>query len=231
MTDFKWLLLYFPTPVPPPNASRFGPFPVRPLSRSASYPFGPVSIHRAGQVIVGGGRTGQHAMSPTTPLNFDFDHAKSKSKFRGVVGDMACWPVRPSPTITCPALWVWVHKCANSKYIQTVIMIGLFVFFQDLCEFVIHCNKRHIFLCLFVLLAHYYWWKWRHYCRIEKVIFFEWHFYHLFRGFPSLDFSQLWKMVPALAFNSIIVAASAWRGKWNRHAVVHSDKKITEVPF
>ena len=26
------------------------------------------------------------------------------------------------------------------------------VFFQDLCEFVIHCNKRHIFLCLFVFL-------------------------------------------------------------------------------
>ena len=31
----------------------------------------------------------------------------------------------------------------------------LFLFFrvfQDLCEFVIHCNKRHIFLCLFVFL-------------------------------------------------------------------------------
>ena len=111
------------------------------------------------------------------------------------------------------------------RYIQTVIMMGFFVFFQDLCEFVIHCNKRHIFLCLFVLLAQYYsfyWWKWSHYCRIKKVIFFEWHFYHLFRGFPSLDFSQLWKMVPALAFNSIIVATSAWSGKWNRHAVVPS---------
>ena len=33
-------------------------------------------------------------------------------------------------------------------------MMGFFVYFQDLCEFVIHCNKRHIFLCLFVLLAH-----------------------------------------------------------------------------
>ena len=46
---------------------------------------------------------------------------------------------------------------SNSRYIQTVIIMGFFVFFQDLCEFVIHCNKRHIFLCLFVLLAHYYW--------------------------------------------------------------------------
>ena len=29
---------------------------------------------------------------------------------------------------------------------------------------------------------------------------------HPFRGFPSLDFSQLRKIVPALDFNSIIVA-------------------------
>ena len=27
------------------------------------------------------------------------------------------------------------------------------------------------------------------------IICFEWHFYHLFRGFTSLDFSQLRKMV------------------------------------
>ena len=33
--------------------------------------------------------------------------------------------------------------------------------------------------------------------------------YHLIRGFPSLDFPQLRKMVPALAFNSVIVATSA----------------------
>ena len=124
---------------------------------------------------------------------------------------------RPSLACICAKRWPKV------RYIQTVIMMGFFVFFQDLCEFVIHCNKRHIFLCLFVLLAHYYWWKWSHYCRIKKVIFFEWHFYHLIRGFPSLDFSQLWKMMPALAFNSIIVATSAWRGKWNRHAVVPSN--------
>ena len=38
-----------------------------------------------------------------------------------------------------------------SRYIQTVIMMGFFVFFQDLCEFVIHCNKRHV--CLFFLLT------------------------------------------------------------------------------
>ena len=66
--------------------------------------------------------------------------------------------------------------------------------------------------------------------QLKKVIFFEWHFYHLFRGFPSLDFSQLWKMVLALAFNSIIVATSAWRGKWNRHVVVPSDKFFTQMP-
>ena len=46
---------------------------------------------------------------------------------------------------------------ATYRYIQTVIMMGFFLFFQALCEFVMHCNKRHIFLCLFVLLAHYYW--------------------------------------------------------------------------
>ena len=35
---------------------------------------------------------------------------------------------------------------------EDIILHGVFiVFFQDLCEFVIHCNKRHIFLCLFVL--------------------------------------------------------------------------------
>ena len=53
------------------NASRFGPFPVRPLSRSASYPFGPL-VHISHQV-------------------------------RGVVGAMACWPVRPPPTARSPA--------------------------------------------------------------------------------------------------------------------------------
>ena len=39
------------------------------------------------------------------------------------------------------------------------------------------------------------------------------------RGFPSLDFSQL----RALAFNSVIVATSAWRGKWNKHVVAPFD--------
>ena len=28
-------------------------------------------------------------------------------------------------------------------------------------------------------------------CRIRRVICFEWHFYHMFWGFPLLDFSQL----------------------------------------
>ena len=55
------------------------------------------------------------------------------------------------------------------------------------------------------------------------LFFVEWHFYHLFWGLPSLDFSQLQKMMPALAFNFMIAATNAWRGKWNRHAVA-SDK-------
>ena len=45
----------------------------------------------------------------------------------------------------------------------------------------------------------------------------------LFLGFPSLDFSQLRKMMPALAYNFIIVATNAWIGKWNRYAVARSD--------
>ena len=67
-----------------------------------------------------------------------------------------------------------------------------FCVFQDLCEFVIHRNKRHIFLCFFLffsllgLLV-----KMKHHCRIKRVICFEWYFYHLFWRFPSLDFSQL----------------------------------------
>ena len=59
---------------------------------------------------------------------------------------------------------------------------------------------------------------------IVEVICFEWHFYHLFWGFPSLDFSQLRKMMTALACNFMIAATNAWIGKWNRHAVAPSDK-------
>ena len=62
------------------------------------------------------------------------------------------------------------------------------------------------------------------------LFFVEWHFYHLFWGLPSLDFSQLQKMMPALAFNFMIAATNAWRGKWNRHAVA-SDNFFTHVPF
>ena len=42
---------------------------------------------------------------------------------------------------------------------EEVILVVFLCFFQDLCEFVIHCNKRNIHLCLFVLFSHYYWWK------------------------------------------------------------------------
>ena len=42
-------------------------------------------------------------------------------------------------------------------------------------------------------------------------------------GAPIIRFSQLRKIVPALALIPVIIAISAWRGKWNRHAVAPSD--------
>ena len=42
------------------------------------------------------------------------------------------------------------------RYIPNSHFDGILVFFQDLFKFLIHCNKIHIFLCLFVLFAHYY---------------------------------------------------------------------------
>ena len=83
------------------------------------------------------------------------------------------------------------------------------MFFSDLFEFVRHCNKRHIFLGLFVLFCSSIT------CRNEAIIVELKAFFVLngtlstFLGFPSLDFSQLQKMVPALAFNFIIVATNA----------------------
>ena len=50
-------------------------------------------------------------------------------------------------------------------------------------------------------------------------------------GVFLLNFAQLRKMVPGLAFNSVIVATSAWWGNWNRHAVAPSDYCFTQVPF
>ena len=41
--------------------------------------------------------------------------------------------------------------------------------------------------------------------------------------FPSLDFSQLRKMMPTLAFSFMIAATTALIGKGNRHAVAPSD--------
>ena len=54
-------------------------------------------------------------------------------------------------------------------------------------------------------------------------------FYHLLTvlGVPIIIFSQLRKMMPALTFNFIIAATNAWRGKWNRHALVPSDNFFT----
>ena len=92
-------------------------------------------------------------------------------------------------------------------------------FFRVLCEFVRHCNKRHIFACFFDLFGR----NEAIICRIRSVICYEWHFCHLPWGFPSFDFFQLRKMMPVLAFNFIIVATNAWRGKWSRHSVAPFD--------
>ena len=48
---------------------------------------------------------------------------------------------------------VLLRPTSLSRWIQTVIMMGFFVFLQALCEFLIHCNKRHIFLCLFFVFT------------------------------------------------------------------------------
>ena len=39
------------------------------------------------------------------------------------------------------------------RYVRRSHFGVFFMFFQNLCEFVIHYNKRHIFLCLFFLLT------------------------------------------------------------------------------
>ena len=47
----------------------------------------------------------------------------------------------------------------------------------------------------------------------------------------TLDFSQLGKIMPALAFNFMIAATNVRRDKWNMHAVTPSDNFFTHVPF
>ena len=43
----------------------------------------------------------------------------------------------------------------RGRYITKSDFDGVFsCFFKDLCEFVRHCNKIHIVLCLFVLFVH-----------------------------------------------------------------------------
>ena len=84
---------------------------------------------------------------------------------------------------------------------QKVILIVFSCFLQDLCEYVRHCNKIHIFLL------------------------------SPFPGVPIIAFTQLRKMIPALAFNFIIVATNVWRGKWNRHAGTPSDIFFVQVIF
>ena len=44
-----------------------------------------------------------------------------------------------------------------------------------------------------------------------------------FSGVPIIRFLAITKNDTALAFNSVIVATIAWRGKWSRHAVALSD--------
>ena len=94
-------------------------------------------------------------------------------------------------------------------------------FFVNLWDTVI--KVIFFFVCLFLLLTITGRTEAIIKCRIKRVICFEWHFYHLFWGFPSLDFLQLRKTMPALTFNFIIAATNALRGKWNRHDVAPSD--------
>ena len=108
------------------------------------------------------------------------------------------------------------------RYVRRRHFGVFFVFFRIYVNLWYTAIKTYFF-CLFGLFAHYYWYKWSHHCRIKRVICFEWHFYHLLWGFPSLDFSQLRKMMAALAFNFMIAATNAWIGKWNRHAVAPPD--------
>ena len=87
---------------------------------------------------------------------------------------------------------------------EEVILVFFSSFFQDLCEFVIHCNNlRHhfsLFVCSFCSFGG------NEAIIVElRFICFEWHFYHLFWGFLS----QLRKMMPALAFIFMIAAPNA----------------------
>ena len=47
---------------------------------------------------------------------------------------------------------ILIHKCYG-RYVRRRHFGVFSVFFQDLCELVIHCNKRLIFVCLFFLLT------------------------------------------------------------------------------
>ena len=66
------------------------------------------------------------------------------------------------------------------------------VLFQDLCEFVIQCNKRHIFLCVFFLLS-ITGTNEAIIVELKELFVLNGPFYHLFWGFPSLDFSQFYE--------------------------------------
>ena len=49
---------------------------------------------------------------------------------------------------------ITIRNLGIDRYVRRRHFGGFFVFFQDLCDFVIHCNKRHIYLCfLFFLLT------------------------------------------------------------------------------
>ena len=88
------------------------------------------------------------------------------------------------------------------------------VFFQDLCEFVRHCNRRYFFrfVCSFLLTIT---------CRNETIIVELKAFFVLngtlspFLGVPIIEFLTITKngAGPALAFNFIIVATNAKNDK------------------
>ena len=74
---------------------------------------------------------------------------------------------------------------------ENVILVFFSCFSQDLCEFVIHCNKRHIFLCLFVFLLTITGRKEATIVESKQLFVLNETFITCSGGFPSLDFSQL----------------------------------------
>ena len=85
-------------------------------------------------------------------------------------------------------------------------------------------KKAYFFLSVLLFFAHYSTgWNEAIIVELKALFVLNGTFITFSGGFPSLDLSQLRKTMPALAFNFLIAATYAWRGKWNRHAVALFD--------